>query len=208
MGFFIEDNELLTKTELIEKRKKIMNEKMQLLQQFKTYVLRYLKKSGEPFEIEYELINNDPKISFKDLKIGTKFIYEKIYFKFNLQTELITGYLKNHYGQLTKLYDKDGDEKIQQVDKGCDIENIRPRPIRRLQTNLSMISDFERQKIIERIQLEVNNMLEQIFKGKIRFDDPEFIKLVKINLYLERQKQEIDQFLGMTQSDFEYKFKF
>jgi len=201
MGFFIEDNYLSTDSELIEKRKKIIKRKKQLLQQFRNYVLDYLRKEGETLEVEYGLLNNNPNVRFEDLKIGDKFIYETIYFKFNLQKELTTNYLKKSYGQITKLrviklYDELNDKTYEDVSKGCDLENIKPRYSRRFQINLSMISDFERQKIIERIQFEVDSILRyQIFEGKLTFDDPEFKKLVKTNAYLERELREIDSIL-------------
>jgi len=194
MNFFIEDNDLLTDTELKVKRKKIMNKKYNLLQQFRNYVLEYLRKESEPLDVEYDLINNNPEVCFKDLKKGDNFTYERIYFKFNLQSELTTDYSRKRY-ELTKLYATEGDEIIEDVAEGSNLKNIKPRTIRRLKTNLSMIPDFERQKIIERIQLEVNNILSQVFKGKLTFDDPEFEKLVKINTYLERELREIDKIL-------------
>ena len=195
MGFFIEDNDLLTEPELIEKRKKIIKRKMQLLQQFRNYILDYLRKESEPLDVEYELINGKTDIPFRNIKLGTEFTYEKVYFKFNLQRELTSNYLKNSYGRITKIKDKENNEIIDDVAKGCDIGSIKPRPIRRLQTNLSMVSDFERQKIIERIQLEVDNILKQVFKRELSFDDQEFNKLVKINAYLEKELREIDKLL-------------
>ena len=206
MGFFIEDNLFLTDVELIEKKKRIISRKVQLLQHFRNYVLNYLRKKSEPLDVQYELINNDPNICFKNLEVGTKFIYEKISFKFNLQRELTTEYFKYRY-VLTKLYDRDGNVKIEDVAKGSDIANVKPRAIGRLKNNLSIIPDFERQEIIKRIQLEVDNILRKVFKGELTFNDEKFKKLVQINAYLENELREIDGILGTLDNDLERKHK-
>lgn len=200
MGFFIEDNLFLTDTELKEKRKKIMYQKIRLLQQFRNYVREYLRISGETLDIEYDLINGDSNVRFKDLKKGENFTYERIYFKFNLRTELITDYSKNHY-ELTKLYATEGDEIIEDVAEGSNLSNIKPRTIWRPKANLSIISDFEREKIEEIKNKKVDRILDKVFKGLLTFKDDKFKKLVQINAYLEGELREIDSMLEPKDND-------
>lgn len=168
-----------------EKRKEEVEEqRFVLLNKFRNYVLENMKNTNKPLEIRYYLINNEPSLSYEDLKIEDTFTMDLVSFKYDFQTEMIIDYIKNRYQVIKKT------EKIEDLPDEY-VEG--PRTFRKAKQRPTEASMFEQEKIFERIQRKVDAILTKVFKGELTFEDSEFQKLVYENFNLEKELQTLNK---------------
>jgi len=183
MSLPVDERLLTAQLNLIKEREKVIAQKRQLLEQFRTFALNKLRTCGQPFKVQFREMNGDPKVSYRDLNIGDEFLLKYGSFTFDPKTGLISDYVRTEIHE-TKI-SEDFDELIA-------VSTKQHRVFRELQNTLENVTDLEKKQIEKSIEKKVDTILVGIFKGELRFSDQEFQQLVNMNIALEKELQELN----------------
>lgn len=183
MSLSMDEKLIQMEANLRNERKEIIKKKMQLLKDFRMYALKKVKQSGRPFEVGYRSLNGSESLLYNRLNIGGDINLVTIFFKFNPQTQIISDYSKRVFKG--KKQKEDFRENMSMPGNSYDVETREPY-------HLNYADDSDKAIIFNELRKQADELLMRVFKGRLKYDDDEYKRLVATNVALEEELQRLE----------------